>query len=663
MSISKKIITLVLFFTVVSLQAQKYELGKVSISELEQKSYPLDTTAVAAILYNKARTQFVYDHKKGFSLIHECEFRIKIYKKEGLKWADFKVPYFIGYKSNDKDRVVFSNAVTYNLENGKIVKTKVSGEGKFTKEVNEFWSEAIIAMPNVKPGSIIEFKYVMTTDAIAEFPEFKFQYDIPVAFSEYTTEIPQFFIYKPIKTGIGYVKTKAEISKGYQNFSNEHNQMVNLSYQQINTTYTAYSLAAMKEEPYVDNIENYRLAMKHELSKTVFPDAPEKNYAESWEGVAANIFKDERFGKELAKRSYIDPFMAQAIGAAVTDAEKAAAIFDFVKRTMNWNGFNGYNTKKGVEKAFSDQTGNAAEINFILIAMLNRAGLFANPVLLSTVSNGIPTFPNRTVFNFVIASVTIEGKQMLLDATDKNAAPNILPMRDLNWSGRLIRSDASSEEIKLTPKNLSKETINIVAKIGNNGHVSGKLRFVRTDYEGLYFRNKYGSQNQSLYIENLENKYQGLKVSEYTSDLDNNTVKPITESFNFESDNVAEIIEGKLYLDPLLFYTIEKNPFVLEERQLPIYYGYPFQLKYNVSIEIPEGYMVESMPKSTKVVTGEDAFGIFTFNITSADNKIQIMTTQEINTAIISNHSYNSLKDFYKKMIDKQHEKIILKKI
>lgn len=657
-----KLITAIVLLSALSVQAQKYELGKVSLKELEQKSYPLDSSANAAILYNKGLTRFLYE-KSGFSIIHECEFRIKIYKKEGLSWANFKVPYYVGFKSGADDMVVFSNAVTYNLENGKMVKTKAGSEGKFRKEINENWSEAMITMPNVKPGSIIEFKYVYTSEAIVEFPDYKFQYDIPVAFSEYTTEIPQFFIYNPIKIGSGYLKTDAAVAHGFQNFTDENKQTLTLNYQQVNTKYTAYSLPAMKEEPYVDNIENYRLMLKHELSKTIFPNALEKNYAETWEGVVSTIYKNERFGKELLKRTYIDPFMKQAVGAATTEMEKTVAIFDFVKRTMNWDGYYGYNTKKGVEKAFSDQTGNSAEINFILIAMLNRAGLFANPVLVSTVSNGIPAFPNRTVFNCVIAAVTVDGKQVLLDATDKNAAPNILPMRDLNWTGRLIRPDSSSEEIKLVPKNLSKETISIIAKIAANGSASGKLKHSRTDYEGLYFRNKYGAVAQSDYLENLENKYPGLKIAAYTSDLDSNTAKPITESFDFTSDNVAEIIDNKIYVDPLLFYTLEKNPFVLEERELPVYYGYPFQVKHSINLEIPDGYAIESLPKIIKVVTGQDPFGTFTFNISATENKIQIVASQEITAPMVATHLYGSLKDFYKKMIEKQNEKIVLKKI
>ena len=44
-------------------------------------------------------------------------------------------------------------------------------------------------------------------------------------------------------------------------------------------------------------------------------------------------------------------------------------------------------------------------------------------------------------------------------------------------------------------------------------------------------------------------------------------------------------------------------------------------------------------------------------------NKIQIIITKEINAAILAAEYYDSLKDFFQKIIDKQNEKIVLKKI
>ena len=84
--------------------------------------------------------------------------------------------------------------------------------------------------------------------------------------------------------------------------------------------------------------------------------------------------------------------------------------------------------------------------------MLRYAGLTANPVLVSTRSNGIAIFPNRTAFNYVIAAVETPNGNILLDASDKFSTPNVLPFRALNWYGRLIRKDGTSEEVDLMPK-------------------------------------------------------------------------------------------------------------------------------------------------------------------------------------------------------------------
>ena len=117
-----------------------------------------------------------------------------------------------------------------------------------------------------------------------------------------------------------------------------------------------------------------------------------------------------------------------------------------------------------------------------------------------------------------------------------------------------------------------------------------------------------------------------------------------------------------MYINSLLFFTQTKNPFVEEKRQYPIYFGYPTQEKYNISIEIPEGYAVESLPKPIKISTGENT-GVFTFNILAQEKTIQIAITKEMSSAMVTARFYDVIKDYYKQMIDKQNEKIVIKKI
>lgn len=117
-----------------------------------------------------------------------------------------------------------------------------------------------------------------------------------------------------------------------------------------------------------------------------------------------------------------------------------------------------------------------------------------------------------------------------------------------------------------------------------------------------------------------------------------------------------------MFIDPLLFFTVKKNPFVQEKREMPIYFGYPKQEKYIINLEIPEGYMVDSFPKVMKIIS-EDKVLSFGINTQADGNKIQISITKEINAAILSIDYYDDLKSFFQKIIDKQNEKIVLKKL
>ena len=108
-----------------------------------------------------------------------------------------------------------------------------------------------------------------------------------------------------------------------------------------------------------------------------------------------------------------------------------ALIFDFVKSKVKWNEYYGKYTSDGVKKAYKEQVGNVAEINLMLTSMLRYAGLNANPVLVSTRDNGIPLFPTREGYNYVISCVELPTGKVLLDATNKYGSPNILPYTEL----------------------------------------------------------------------------------------------------------------------------------------------------------------------------------------------------------------------------------------
>lgn len=657
------LICITLLGSTITIQAQNYDLGKVTIAELNEKVHPKDSSAPAAILFKKGRTYFGYNKDVGFYANHVCEVKIKIYKKEGLSWADQKVRFYIGYDKLNEDRLEFSDAVTYNLENGNIVKTKLNNQGEFKNKINQYWKEKTITLPNVKVGSIIEYKYVLRSENLVKFPDFDVQFSIPVDYFYYKTQIPEFYIYKPILIGGIPLETESKFTGASQSFDNAYSQTSSFNYKQIETFYKGKDVPALKEEPYINNLENYRGSIQQELERVRLPDQPVKDYSLTWEGVAKTIFKDDSFGKQLNQGSLFTDDLNKLLSNVEDKTERLNLIFTYVKNRMNWNEINSCYTEKGVEKAYKDQTGNVAEINFILINMLRAAGIEANPVLVSTIQNGLPVYPTRTGFNYVIVAAEIDGKKTLLDASHKLTAPNILPLNVLNWNGRLIKKDGSSEEIQLDPTQQSKEIYSLIVKINPDGKMNGQARVQRTDYDAYSFREENNTKTEDAYLEKLENRLGGLEISNYAiENQKSNLDQSVIETFSFASSNRSDIIDGKIFVNPLLFFTQSKNPFNQEKRQMPVYFGYKNIEKFNLNIEIPQGYTVESLPKPFRI-SSEDKLMSFILNFSVSENKIQIVSQKEINSSIFVAEYYGMIKEFFQKMIVSQNEKIILKKI
>jgi hypothetical protein len=63
----------------ITIMSQNYELGKVTIAELNEKVHSKDSSAPAAILFKKGRTHFGYNREFGFYANHVCEIKTNKY--------------------------------------------------------------------------------------------------------------------------------------------------------------------------------------------------------------------------------------------------------------------------------------------------------------------------------------------------------------------------------------------------------------------------------------------------------------------------------------------------------------------------------------------------------------------------------------------------------
>lgn len=665
-----RIASLLYFVFVAFTVAAQFDPQKVTVADLSQSRHPVDTSASAAFLYKVGRVSFEFNQTDGFLIVLDVRARVKVYRKEGSQWGNHTIPYYIGDSEQEKVRII--DAVTYNLVDGKITKTKMKSDGEFDEKINRFRGEKKITLPNVGPGSIIEYHYTLISPFLGELPDWYFQDAIPVDFSEYVVSVPEYYVYAANQQGYETVETKSENGAGSLTINSKERTGIyttrttfssdKVDYRLTKTTYTTHNLPAMVDEAYVNNIRNYVTMVTHELSSIHMPNSPFKNLSTDWPTVVKTIYDNDSFGAELSKTGYFEDDVDALVKGLTAPADKVAAIFNHVKSSVKWNEYYGYHCNDGVRKAYKDKNGNVAEINLMLTSMLRYAGFDANPVLISTRSNGISFFPNRNAFNYVIAGVELNGQRILLDATERFSTPNVLPTRDLNWMGRLIRKDGTSEEISLMPSKLAPENVAITYNVKANGDIEGKVRRQFGEHKALGYRRFAVEKAQEQLLESLEETNGQIEISDYKRENDHEITLPVVETFSFTKTGAADVIGDKLYIDPLLFLAYESNPFKQEKRLYPVDFSYPSLSKYTLVMQLPEGYTVESIPAAVSMSTGDD-IGSFKFMSAVNGNSLQITFTETINQAIVSSDYYPTLKEFFQKMVEKQHEKIVLKKI
>jgi transglutaminase-like putative cysteine protease len=631
--------------------AQKFAkpvVPAVHAQDLKETRSPLDTTASAAYLYHYGNTYFEL-RDNYWVMITEVFTRIKIYKKEGYEYANAQLDYYSGDKSV---KAKFTNASTYNFVNGQIIVTPAKEESQFEQLLQEDFTRKTIALPNVKEGSIIEYTTTVVTPYFSNVEDFYFQYPIPLVKAQYDLRIPIYFVYNVYT--VGYVDI--QIEKNPPLLDNPYTEVKEFWYK-----YQAKDVKPFKDEAYVSNTENYIGKLQHELSIVQMPGRNKQSYATSWIDMARKIHDMDSFGSELKKDSYFKDDLEALLGGVQGDEAKMNAIFSFVQQRMSWDGHAGYICHKGVKDAYKEKQGNAGDINLMLTSMLRSAGLEANPVILSTRSHGIALFPSRYAYDYVVAAVQLGDKTILLDATNKYTTPGLLPLRALNWEGRLIKKNGENQQIDLMPKINSKETIAISATIGQDGVITGKARDQYLQQRAYVYREKYAEMSQDSYLENFEKEHPGLQVSDYKVTGQNTPDKPVIEEYSFVNDNVAEVIGNKIYINPLLFFSDTETPFKAEKREYPVDFIYPREDKYVINLMIPQGYKIESLPQTLNLGM-EENLGSFKFSTGATGSNIQVVVQYTINYASVPADFYPTLKDFFGKMIDKQNEKIVLVK-
>ncbi|MBD0850807.1 transglutaminase domain-containing protein [Maribacter arenosus] len=649
------VIILLLLSNITTLTSQdKINFGKLSEKEKAFKTFEKDSTVNAVVLYEIGDNYFEWVNNQ-IRIIKEYHVKIKILNKNGFDEGNISIPYY--HNETTSEKITEIMAKTHN----EISSHSVMPNQFFKNSNSEKWSELVFTFPQLQEGSILEYYYKLTSPFIYNFSGWTFQSSIPKLYSEFNASIPGIYHYNreligslKLDTNEAHIKKKCtQIGRGISSGECEVLKYV------------------MKDIPAFESEENYMLAASNylsridfELSEMLLFNGSKKRYTKTWKDVDKEFKNNKNIGRQLSKKNFFEKNVPENLLTDGTELERAMNIYEFVRDHYTWNKKFGIFQKARVKEAFDDKVGNVAEINMSLINLLNAAGIETKLMLSSTRQQGLPktSHPVISDFNYFLAKVEIDGKDYLLDATDKFIPFGMLPFRALNHYGRVMDFKNESYWFDIVPWRNNRYQIRGELNFDiENNKADGILDILNLGYNAVDLRQEFASASEEAYLEKIEDAFNGdYKITYYEPSKKSNE-KRFLERFKFESESA---INGNMvYLNPFIIHFFNKNPFTTENRDYPIDFGYPRNYKYQMNFHIPDGYAVHELPENRVINLGEES-ALLKFYHQEAENQLLFLFDLKLNSTHFTPENYDALKQLFAEVTEiQQNSLVILKKI
>lgn len=627
------------------------EYGKITQHEASMTEYPTDPEAEAVVIYDIGTNYFQGDDNRGFLLHMEKRTKIKILKAAGTKYAKIEIPFYT--ESRNGESVENIEATIYNIENGKLTKSFLDPKKIFEEKINNDVSIKKIALPDVREGSVIEFKYNIVTPFFFHMRKWDFQQKIPVIHSKLIYKAIPYYEYTYIVRGINKFDEFESTTKSHDI------RFGSLLYQEKIYTFGMKDLPAFRDEEFISAEEDYMISINFQISKIYFSTGGNQNYISTWPALCDDFLKRDDFGKYIKDSEKNGKKLLPTLDLAnKSQLEQAIEITQYVKTMYKWDGMNGKFTVDKLSDFLKVKSGNTANINLYLIGLLKAANITVNPLVLSTRSHGAisKSHPFQQFLNYVIAEVEIDGQKYFIDATEPLRYFDELPIRCTNVEALVVKPK-TEEWVVTTQKEVAKTYKAFKIKIvPEQQKLDVNIGYILSGQDAYQFRNVYDGKRDNLVSYFKKNNNINIQDSLTLHNYEEMNVPFI---FSFQSSTSFENASGKLFIHPFCNLSVSDNMFKQATRTLPIDLVYLRNVEYSSEIEIPEGYTVEYLPKD---LIHDSRLMKINYSAKKVDNKIEVSAGYSFNTNIYDAKDYQRLKYSYAEVIKQFTDMIVLVK-
>lgn len=476
--------------------------GNIPTEDLQMTVYAADPSASAVVLSDYGRVTI------GPRVEYFRHVRIKILKDKGTAFATIEIP----YRSYDRyDEITQLQGQTFNIgSDGKVLKTKLKALDVVELKTDETQRRKVFTLPDVKPGSVIEYRYTIRSLDIVQPGNWYFQTVIPMRYSAYEINIPRDFDYL-----VTYSKGEQLSNKAQQDYATRIQWLYNNSIKEARrelskqqdllwesstqgtrvyltqgqtTRFKMRDIPAFKPEKgmevfsdYYPSVKvhlymvagNYRFYYRPALTAARIGYASHSRselgynnrfmghvayWLPTWDEANKAWLEDEQTGMRLFKAFNYKPILDEALNGATSTTDSINGITNWVKQRVAWNGSFSVSAAHNLDQVLKKGSGQSGVINLLLVALLQRAGFDAAPVLIRTKDLGKPEnmYPAKDQFNHLLCTIKVNGRNLFRDAATTQNDKGELPWYVKNAQGWMLKKNGYGwvevEEVSMIPK-------------------------------------------------------------------------------------------------------------------------------------------------------------------------------------------------------------------
>lgn len=625
----------------------------VSADELKMKSEPLAPGAPAIILYRQV------DRDDNSRTSHEDQyFRLKILTEEGRKYADIEIPFLketqnvVGVRA----RTIRPDGSIANFE-GKVfekylVKGKIQGvEVKYLAKT--------LSLPDVQVGSVIEYFYTID---LGEHMLFDSNWTVS---NELFTKKARFSL-KPYQNdsanNFSLRWTWNTLPPGSSPPAEGGDHIVRME---------ANNIPAFQTEDYMPPATEL-MAHVDFIYEEGLGGTDQAGY---WKQYGKN--KNGQMESFVGKRKAMEEAVSQIVAPNDPPELKLRKIYDRVQRFRNTS----YEVQKteqeqkrarekpvenvNVQDIWKRGYGNGTQLTWLFLGLVRAAGFEASGCWVSERDRYFfnPITMQGMKLNSNVVLVKLNGKDLYLDPGSAFTPFGLLPWAETGVQGLRLDKDGGAW-IKTNLPQASESRIERTGKLrlSDTGDLEGKLTVTYTGLEAssarLEERNADEVARKKYLEELLASQIPAGGEIELTNKPDwSDAETPLIAEFAIKIPGWASNAGRRAVIPAAIFTAAEKNIFDHASRVQPIYFEYPHQKNDDVSVDLPPGWQVSSVP------TPQNKDGhLVVYEMKVEQNAGSLRLTRKLNldVLLLDPKYYGALRNFFQVVRTGDGEQIVL---